>query len=53
MSGELLQTKLYVPRLRPSLVPRPCLIEKLNLIGPILFHAGYDLMIIVLVINSI
>ena len=30
MSGDLLQTKLYVPRLRPSLVPRPHLIEKLN-----------------------
>jgi LuxR family maltose regulon positive regulatory protein len=30
MSGNLLQTKLYVPRPRPSLVPRPHLIEKLN-----------------------
>ncbi len=30
MSGHLLQTKLYVPRLRPSLVPRPHLLEKLN-----------------------
>ncbi len=30
MSGDLLQTKLYVPRLRPSLVPRPRLIAKLN-----------------------
>ena len=30
MSGDLLQTKLYVPRLRPSLIPRPHLIEKLN-----------------------
>src|SRR5690606_7979891 len=30
MSGDLLQTKLYIPRLRPSLVPRPRLIEKLN-----------------------
>ncbi|MCA9940239.1 MAG: tetratricopeptide repeat protein [Anaerolineales bacterium] len=30
MSGDLLQTKLYVPRLRMSLVPRPRLIEKLN-----------------------
>jgi LuxR family maltose regulon positive regulatory protein len=30
MNGDLLQTKLYVPRLRPSLVPRPHLIEKLN-----------------------
>lgn len=31
MSGDLLQTKLYLPRLRPFLVPRPRLIEKLNL----------------------
>ncbi len=30
MSGDLLQTKLYVPRLRPSLIPRPHLIAKLN-----------------------
>lgn len=30
MSGDLLQTKLYVPRKRPSLVPCPPLIEKLN-----------------------
>ncbi len=30
MSDDLLQTKLYVPRVRPSLVPRPHLIEKLN-----------------------
>lgn len=30
MPGDLLQTKLYVPRLRPSLVPRPRLIEALN-----------------------
>ena len=30
LSGDLLQTKLYVPRLRPSLVPRPHLIEMLN-----------------------
>ncbi|MGB4868544.1 MAG: hypothetical protein WBP47_00780 [Candidatus Promineifilaceae bacterium] len=30
MLGDLLQTKLYVPRLRPSLVPRPRLIEILN-----------------------
>ena len=30
MSGDLLQTKLYVPRLRPFLVPRHHLIEKLN-----------------------
>jgi len=30
MSGDLLQTKLYVPRLRPSLIPRPHLIETLN-----------------------
>ena len=30
MSDELLQTKLYMPRLRPFLVPRQPLIEKLN-----------------------
>ena len=30
MSDDLLQTKLYVPRLLPFLVPRPHLIEKLN-----------------------
>lgn len=30
MSGDLLQTKLYVPRLRPSLVPRPRLIQILR-----------------------
>ncbi len=30
MSGDLLQTKLYVPRLRPFLIPRPRLIKKLN-----------------------
>ncbi len=30
MSGDLLQTKLYMPRLRPFLVPRPHLIKKLN-----------------------
>ena len=30
MSGDLLQTKLYAPRLRPALVPRPRLIERLN-----------------------
>ena len=30
MFGNLLQTKMYRPRLRPSLVPRPHLIEKLN-----------------------
>ncbi|MDX1416781.1 MAG: hypothetical protein R3293_21445, partial [Candidatus Promineifilaceae bacterium] len=30
MAGEILQTKLHVPQLRPSLVPRPHLIEKLN-----------------------
>ncbi|MBP6472642.1 MAG: LuxR family transcriptional regulator [Chloroflexi bacterium] len=30
MSGDLLQTKLYVPRLRPSLIPRPYLIKTLN-----------------------
>jgi LuxR family maltose regulon positive regulatory protein len=30
MSGDLLQTKLYVPKIRPFLVPRPRLIQKLN-----------------------
>ncbi|MCP4287956.1 MAG: AAA family ATPase, partial [Gammaproteobacteria bacterium] len=30
MSSDLLQTKLYVPRLRPFLTPRPHLIKKLN-----------------------
>ncbi len=30
MSGDLLQTKLYVPRLRPLLIPRPPPIKKLN-----------------------
>ncbi|MEZ4641646.1 MAG: LuxR C-terminal-related transcriptional regulator [Chloroflexota bacterium] len=30
MLGDLLQTKLHVPRLRPSLVPRPHLIETIN-----------------------
>ncbi|MCP4363663.1 MAG: hypothetical protein GY796_37160, partial [Chloroflexi bacterium] len=30
MSGDLLQTKLYVPRLRPLLIPRPHLIKQLN-----------------------
>lgn len=30
MSGDLLQTKLHVPRLRPNLVPRHHLIQKLN-----------------------
>ncbi|MFZ1398202.1 MAG: LuxR C-terminal-related transcriptional regulator [Candidatus Promineifilaceae bacterium] len=30
MSGNLLQTKLYAPRLRPSFIPRPHLITKLN-----------------------
>ena len=30
MSGDLLQTKLYVPRFLSSLVQRPRLIEKLN-----------------------
>ncbi|MCP4422830.1 MAG: hypothetical protein GY805_39980 [Chloroflexi bacterium] len=30
MSGDLLQTKLYVPRLRPFLIPRPHLIKQLN-----------------------
>lgn len=31
MSGDLLQTKLYTPRLRPSFVHRPHLIARLNL----------------------
>ena len=30
MSGELLRTKLYVPGLRPLLIPRPHLIKQLN-----------------------
>ncbi len=30
MPDELLQTKLYVPRLRPSLIPRPHLLDILN-----------------------
>ncbi len=30
MSADLLQTKLYVPQIRPSLVPRPHLIKKLD-----------------------
>jgi len=30
MPEDLLQTKLYIPRLRPSLVPRPRLIKTLN-----------------------
>ncbi|MBK6709527.1 MAG: LuxR family transcriptional regulator [Chloroflexi bacterium] len=30
MSGDLLQTKLYVPRLRPSFISRPQLSETLN-----------------------
>ena len=30
MTSDLLQTKLYVPRIRPSLVPRPQLVAKLN-----------------------
>ncbi|MBE2222017.1 MAG: hypothetical protein IAF02_10770, partial [Anaerolineae bacterium] len=30
MSGDLLQTKLYVPRIRPFFIPRPHLIQKLN-----------------------
>ncbi len=31
MAETLLQTKLYVPRLRPFLIPRPHLMQKLNL----------------------
>jgi ATP/maltotriose-dependent transcriptional regulator MalT len=30
MSATLLRTKLYIPPLRPNLVPRPRLIEQLN-----------------------
>ena len=30
MSTPLLQTKLYLPPVRPELVPRPRLIERLN-----------------------
>ncbi|MCP4419416.1 MAG: hypothetical protein GY805_22610 [Chloroflexi bacterium] len=30
MSGDLLQTKLYVPKLRPFPIPRPHLIKQLN-----------------------
>lgn len=30
MSGDLLRTKLHVPPLRPNLVPRPQLIDRLN-----------------------
>ena len=30
MVGNLLQTKLYAPKIRPVLIPRPHLIEKLN-----------------------
>ncbi|MCA9873724.1 MAG: hypothetical protein KC441_08715, partial [Anaerolineales bacterium] len=30
MTDALLKTKLHIPNLRPSLVPRPRLIEKLN-----------------------
>ena len=30
MSGDLLRTKLFVPRIRPFLVPRPHLIQKMN-----------------------
>ncbi|MCP4363676.1 MAG: hypothetical protein GY796_37225 [Chloroflexi bacterium] len=30
MSGDLLQTKLYVPRLRPFPIPRPHLTKQLN-----------------------
>lgn len=30
MFGDLLQTKLYLPRVRSSLVPRPRLVEKLD-----------------------
>ena len=30
MTGTLLQTKLYMPQLRPSVVPRPRLTQKMN-----------------------
>lgn len=30
MNDVLLQTKLYIPRLRPSLIPRPRLVAKLR-----------------------
>ena len=30
MTMSLLTTKLYIPPVRPNLVPRPCLIERLN-----------------------
>jgi LuxR family maltose regulon positive regulatory protein len=30
METPLLRTKLYIPPVQPELVPRPCLIERLN-----------------------
>ena len=30
MGNELLQTKLFIPPIRPNLVPRPLLVEKLK-----------------------
>jgi LuxR family maltose regulon positive regulatory protein len=33
MEAPLLQTKLYIPPVRPESVPRPRLIERLN-VGP-------------------
>ena len=30
MGSDLLQTKLFVPPIRPNLVPRPQLVEQLN-----------------------
>ena len=30
MPTLLLKTKLYIPPFRPTMVPRPCLIERLN-----------------------
>ena len=30
MSDQILQTKLFIPPLRPSLVPRPRLLQRLN-----------------------
>ncbi len=30
MVAQILATKLYIPRLRPKIILRPCLIERLN-----------------------
>ena len=41
MSGPLLVTKLHIPPLRPGLVPRPQLVERLNqALGPGISQAG-------------